>query len=607
MIKLTELLSNKNLAILDSNKSGEASKSFVFSGFEKFIVANDIDEVKTGFLAIENALNSGKYVVGYFSYELGYALWSKLSHLLPEARKIPLFCLGVYEAKHVVDTSELDAALEVVCEQTDSVVSNVRLNMNEEEYCRQLNAVKRNIIDGNTYQINYTLKLKFEHFGNALKTYKDLRQSQKVEYGAFLDFPDLKVISRSPELFVSVSNDTVVTKPMKGTIKRGTNLEDDAKNKIFLTEDEKSRAENVMIVDLLRNDLSRICLPGSVKVPKLFHVDTYETLHQMISVVTAKISNTLKLTDFIKEIFPCGSITGAPKIRTMQLINELEYEPRGLYTGGIGFLSPDRSMTLNVAIRTLAIFNDGNAEMGVGSGVVYDSIPEREYEECALKAKFLTAAKVCNFNLIESLRWNGEYRYLDEHLNRLQKSANELNFFCDLQKIEESLLEHSKGLTSASKVRLELSRDGELKVSSDKLKFANSKDQVRVCLASSAMPSSILPFLKHKTTLRSYYAKFHGEAMESNCYDALLYNEFGEITEGTYNNVFFEFDNGWVTPSLDSGLLPGIERDKLIVQFSATVRKIFLHELKQAKKIVFCNSVRGAIEVTLVEEEECFA
>ncbi|HEU4537940.1 MAG TPA: aminodeoxychorismate synthase component I, partial [Polyangiaceae bacterium] len=285
---------------------------------------------------------------------------------------------------------ELGAALAAHAPGPPARPRDCRLNMTKAQYLGRLERVKRHIVDGDTYQVNYTLKYKFRHEGAPLALFAALRERQRVEYGAYLDFPGLTVLSRSPELFFEKRGGRARTRPIKGTAGRGTTPAADRRRADALAADPKARAENVMIVDLLRNDLSRVGRPGTVEASDLFAIETYATLHQMVSTVSARVDEGLSLSDVLRHLFPCGSITGAPKVRTMELIRELEVEPRGVYTGAIGHLSPDGSMCFNVAIRTLALRPDGSGEMGVGGGIVHDSDPEAEYEECRLKGRFLT-------------------------------------------------------------------------------------------------------------------------------------------------------------------------------------------------------------------------
>jgi len=352
---IKQVVANGSFALLDNNKAGGTQTGYLFWEPIAFIKADKQEEVEARILEIENYIRNGYHVAGYFSYELGCVLQRRLTSRLPANRDVPLFNLGIFRHRSDVHDIDVEQALEEICQNSDALIKNCTLTMDRACYVEGLRTVKQHIHDGDTYQVNFTLKYKFNYAGPPLTLYAELRRRQRVEYGAYLDFPEVKVLSRSPELFINKRGDSIHAKPMKGTTKRGDTPEQDRENFDFLTKDEKSRAENVMIVDLLRNDLSRISKPGSVRTSGLFEVQTFETLHQMISTVSGQVDADLPLSKLLQQIFPCGSITGAPKVRTMEIINDLEMEPRGIYTGAIGYFGPDQSICLNVPIRTLVL------------------------------------------------------------------------------------------------------------------------------------------------------------------------------------------------------------------------------------------------------------
>lgn len=596
---ICRILSGDRFAVLDNNKNGGDKQSYIFFDPIEFLAAESPEEVDARLAGIERHLNLGHHAVGYFSYELGHVLNARIYDRLAQDRSVPLFCVGIYRNRLEVSDDLLEEALEHLTALDDACITNCQLNMSQAQYLDRLGKVKRHILDGDTYQTNYTLKYKFNYAGSTLKLYGELRHRQPVEYGAYLDFPGLTVLSRSPELFFSKSGEDIFTKPMKGTIKRGATPEEDKANFAFLSRDEKSRAENVMIVDLLRNDFSRISHRGTVKTTNLFEVQTYKTLHQMVSTVSAKIDADIPLVRLMKEIFPCGSITGAPKLRTMEIIRDLEMEPRGIYTGAIGYIEPNKNMCFSVVIRTLALFPDGSGEMGVGSGVVNDSDAQAEYDECRLKGRFFTD-RFSEFQLIESLRYENGYRNLDRHLDRLRKSASELGFDVDIALLREHLLEHSSELTLPSKVRVLVSKSGDYSIESQSLDTAT--DEVKkIVLWPDRIQSKLSSLLQHKTSLRTRYQLAHQNVSKDGYYDVIFANERGEITEGSFNNLFIRWGDHWYTPPLSCGLLPGIQRQCLLESKDKQVSEkvLTLADLKAADEIYLTNDVRGMVKVQL--------
>lgn len=346
------------------------------------ITAAKASEVAAAFGAMEKARAHGKWLAGYASYELGYALEPKLSALMPENRAVPLLRFGVFDAP---DEAPLDAP-------APGRVSGLKPQWSESDYSPAFQKVLSYIGAGDVYQINLTFPMRGRLEGDALGLYAALRARQPVAHGGVVRLGEETIVSLSPELFFETQGRAIRAKPMKGTAPRGISPAEDAEIARWLSRDEKQRAENLMIVDLLRNDLSRIAKVGSVKVPHLFAVETYNTLHQMTSTVDAELLEGVSLLELFTGLFPCGSVTGAPKIRAMEIIHELEPSPRGVYCGAIGAISPAGDMKFNVAIRTLTISGSGEVTVNVGSGTVADSTAREEYAECLLKSRFLNLA-----------------------------------------------------------------------------------------------------------------------------------------------------------------------------------------------------------------------
>ncbi len=405
------------------------------------------------------------------------------------------------------------------------------------------------------------------------------------------------MVSLSPELFFEIDQGRVTVRPMKGTAPRGLTLEDDIARAEELRSSEKNRAENVMIVDLMRNDLGRICRTGSVKTPKLFEVERYPSLWQMTSVIEGTLIEGWTIPSVIHALFPSGSVTGAPKIRAMEHIARLEDSPRGVYTGAIGFFAPGRAR-FSVAIRT-AVLRGKSGIMGVGSGITYGSSPSIEWEECGWKAAFLTQ-KQPKFEILETLLWSPRYRLLEAHLARMQNSAEYFGFSFDRNRIRKALQRLGQRLKDAPRrVRLTLAMDGAFEISHTAL-GAERFGRVRI---SDRRVSTQDRFLHHKTTNRCVYDQELAAAREAECDDALFFNERGELTEGAIHNVFLvkRTESGELLHRLLRGLLPGTYRARILQNRPKAREAILtLHDLIHADGVYLCNSVRGMYPVKLV-------
>lgn len=457
--------------------------------------------------------------------------------------------------------------------------------VSRDEYDRSVSCIKELIAAGDTYQVNYSFPLTSPfNSGDAFAWYRSLCLAQGAQYSAYLDLGRYKVLCLSPELFFRRTGNHVVTKPMKGTVRRGRWSQEDRDLAQWLKHSAKDRAENVMIVDLLRNDLGKVSIPGSVHVSSLFDLERFETVWQMTSTVEATLCDGTSLVDLMRALFPCGSITGAPKIRTMEIIRELERFPRGAYTGAIGLLKPGGDCVFNVAIRTVVIDTEsGIATFGVGGGVTIDSTAEREYEECLVKATFLHSQPV-EFQLFESiLLEDGDYFLLEEHLERLKNSADYFGFAYSIDEINEAL--SSPATDSGSfKVRLTLWKDGRIETQMIPIKAAD--DVKRVRLATEPVDSSDR-FLFHKTTRRR-----SGD-------DVIFWNERGEITESSIANVVVSIDGELFTPPLESGLLAGVFRNQLLAAGQIKERTISVKELQSTRELFLINSVRKWMRASL--------
>ena len=544
-------------------------------------VAKRIEDVLPVLEFAEDEARAGSHVAVMLSYEAAPAFDSAL--VAHEPSEFPLAWAAVVD-EAFLNSSESGREACPRCSESAGklrfLTSNVHWSprVRREEYDRAVARIRELIAAGDTYQVNYSFPLTSAFSGDAYELYRNLCLTQGAPYSAYLDLGRFKVLCLSPELFFTRRGNHVITKPMKGTVKRGRWLEEDRELAQWLAESVKDRAENVMIVDLLRNDLGKVAVPGSVRVSSLFDLERFETVWQMTSTVEATLKDGTSLVDLMTALFPCGSVTGAPKIRTMQIIRDLERFPRGAYTGAIGFLKPGGDCIFNVAIRTVVIDTEtGVATFGVGGGVTIDSTAEREYEECLVKSRFLHASPL-EFQLFESLLLeDGEYFLLSRHLERLRKSAE---FFGFVFPKEEIVLGLQRVATAANrrKVRLTLWKDG--RIETEVSEIAPS-DLRRVTLATEPVDSSDR-FLFHKTTRRT----------QSDCDDIIFWNERGEITESTIANVVVRIDGELFTPPVESGLLAGTFRAELLAEGKIKERVITVDEIKHADEIFLINSVR---------------
>ncbi len=583
--------------VLLDNSSGQGAPSLLFTDPVDIISASQPSEVEGALRRLERGIAQGLYAAGFFAYELGYVLEPKLSGLMPENRNVPLLWFGLYKEPRAMSEPEIEHWLTTHTRSGSYQFTSVTRAWNGEEYEQRFAAVQEKIRAGDIYQLNLTFKARFRLEGSPLTFYRDLRQRQRVAYAGIVDTGEVTVLSASPELFIEQDGRVVSTRPMKGTSPRGGTPEADAEARRVLSSDVKQRAENLMIVDLMRNDLGRIAEIGSVSVTDLFTVETFRTLLQMTSGVRATLEESIGLPELIKAIFPPGSVIGAPKIRAMELIREYETEPRGVYCGAIGHFSPQGRALFNVAIRTPVIFRDGRGEMGIGSGVVYNSEGAKEYAECLLKMKFLTDPPR-TFELIETLLHESEHGFwlLEGHIARLEASAKYFSFTFDRTKVLAALgreTENRRG--ERLRVRLLLAEDGKITVTSTPLGPRDPGQIMRYAVSETRLDSSD-PFLFHKTTRRELYDREWKHYNDTQGADEVIYlNERGELAEGSRTNIFIEKDGRLLTPPLTAGVLPGVLRHELIAAGKATEQTLTIEDLKAADAVLLGNSVRGLV------------
>lgn len=588
-------------------------RSYLFLNPTRILKVETLDEVPRLFQLIEECLKEGLYVAGFMSYECGYHFEPRAAVHPHAPSQLPLAWFGVYEQPFIFDhgtgSFEPDRPqppqappAPAQCKTDSLSASRFRLAITQDEYCAKVETIKKYLAAGDTYQVNLTTRASFGYSGLPAALFSSLRSQQKVPYAAMIHAGDRHVLSFSPELFFRLKDGRITTRPMKGTAPRGRDAAQDAEIRNWLRDDPKNRSENVMIVDMVRNDLGRIARPGSVRVDKLFAVETYETLFQMTSTVSGILRAGTTLYDLFRAIFPSGSVTGAPKCRTMQIIQETEDAPRGVYTGAIGYFSPSRDAVFSVPIRTIVLAGAAG-EIGVGSGIVSDSLPHQEYQECLLKMQFLTGSRPA-FRLLESLRWDGEYHFLRQHLERLRSSAKYFDFPLNEPEVASALENYQKHLRAgqAYKVRLLVDPAGQIEVNHAPLGPTPESETVMLSTVQTSLQDR---FLYHKTTCRGLYEHWHAEARRRGHAEVLFTNEKGELTEGANNNIFVEVAGSLFTPPVECGLLPGVyRRDLLEREPRASERILTLRDLQTASAIYLCNSVRGLRKVRLAETHD---
>ncbi len=549
------------------------------------------DEVMGVLRAVETAVNTqNRTAAGFIAYEAAAAFGLDVH---PPMEGLPLVWFGLFDAPVV---KELDTDF---TDYTDFSAPDWTASVLAADYGQAIARIKDEIAAGNTYQVNYTFPLRADFEGDGQRLFAELARNQAANYGAFVDFPNgrYSIASASPELFFTLDGDKLSSKPMKGTAVRGRTLAEDDANADWLAASVKNRAENVMIVDMIRNDMGQVADIGSVQTPRLFEIERYPTVLQMTSTVTARTD--APIADIIAAMFPCASITGAPKKRTMGLIKQLEPSPRGIYTGAIGFIAPNRQVQFNVAIRTVLLDKqEKRAIYGVGGGIVWDSTAEDEYAECKVKAGVLRKKRPF-FSLLESLLWepDGGYVLLDYHLERLRDSAR---YFWSRGAGEQGsrgakrqLEQTAVSLTKPSKVRLLLAQDGAIMITHAPI--TPLPDPARVVFAKTAV-SRDNSWLYHKTTHRAVY----DNARNPDYDETILWNEEGEVTEATSANIVVEIEGDLFTPPLESGLLAGTFRRWLLANGQIKERPISKQMLCESDAIYLINSVRRWRRATLI-------
>lgn len=586
----------------DAQSSSDKPSSRLYQSPLKTIQASNAVDLEVALQEIEQAIHEQQYVVTCLSYELG----EHLLGLTPKKSKTPWVQAWVFKDVQKLSKDDVNQWLKAKSNQVVNtpVIEKTTSSITQHQFEGDIAKIQEWIKAGDTYQVNHTYRIQGELSGSPLAAYELLRQKQPGPYGAYIEHANGWVLSCSPEWFLQKTGNTLMTKPMKGTAKVGESSSEE------LHDDEKNRAENVMIVDLLRNDLSKISLSGSVKVPHLFEVQQHGDVLQMTSTISSTSKENLRLKELLQAIFPCGSVTGAPKKRTMELIQELESEPRNLYCGAIAWFDPNSQaglgdLGMSVVIRTLELEKTQHFQMGVGGGITIDSESADEWHECQTKAGFLYALQnqAEPIGLFETIRIEqGQACHLEKHLGRISQSAKELKIKFDLNRAKSLIQEACSQLDEQSiyRLRLDLSAEGLLSVKTALIQDLQPGPILWASdlLATDTTMLSTDQLLGHKVTRRKLYDQAWLAAEKLGSFDALFINEQGFVTEGGRSNVFIKKSGQWLTPPLVSGCLPGVMRSVVLsdTKYQAVEQNITRADVLSAEEVIFTNALRGIVQ-----------
>lgn len=559
-----------------------------FSQPVRQFVVHELDALREVLASVEQQVDQEqRFAVGYLSYEASPAFDDALRTHAPG--ELPIACFSIFDAPQEQTSLPRDMG--------DSDAPQWSLSTSREAYLSSVADVKAQIAAGNTYQVNLTMRQFAQECRDAWSFF--CRFAVEAPYATYIDCDDFAVVSASPELFFSLDGEVITCRPMKGTARRRPTLATDKEAADALFRSEKDRAENVMITDMIRNDLGRIAIPGSVETTSLYDIEKYPTVWQMTSTVTARTNSGLD--GILEALFPCASVTGAPKAASMGLIADLETSPREVYTGALGYWGPQRQATFSVGIRTASVNKrSGEASYGVGSGIVWDSVPADEYAECLAKARVLARSEGDRqFQLLETLFWSpaDSYTLLDEHMERLASSARYFGFACDPAAVTDRLRTATARFPKrGQRVRLLVDASGDIGIENSDLSASLSRP-MRVRLAAQAV-SADDTFLYHKTTRRKVYDD--ALAAVADCDDVLLWNEDGFVTETTIANVLVQVGDTWITPPVSCGLLAGTCRTHLLKRGEIEERLIHKDDLVTGQSFTLINAVRGRFDAALV-------
>ena len=596
MMTILEYLQTKNNYVLFP----EGQRYFyLFLQPQRTIIARKPDQVFSALKQLEKYLARGKYLAGFFSYELGYCLEKKVGQ---KKSNFPYLWFGVYPRSFIWDIArsrfrQPPADFSRRTGLSEYLLTNFSQDTDYPDYYRQVWQIKKFIRRGAVYQVNLTFKKNFDFYGSPLSLFFRLQKTQPALYSGLIHYDDIFILSCSPELFFSQCGDILTMRPMKGTA--GRNNPEELLNL-------KNRSENLMIVDLLRNDLGKIA--RNISVPKLFQIEKYPTLNQMTSTIKARIFSKVGPQKIIQALFPSGSVTGAPKLAAMKIIRQLEKNPRKIYTGAIGYFSPENKANFNVTIRTILLDNKNHrAELGIGSGIVIDSVARREYSECQLKARFLEMARN-NFQLIETIFGSAQTGFWLEkyHWQRLKHSAEVFRIPLSYNYWQKTLDRIKKQFQPGKgyRCRILLNQDGRL---TGFLSEFKKRPEILWVKLSPVRRWSGDFLLRHKTSLRQIYEAEYQEARAEGFSEVIFANENGEITEGSRTNIFLRKGNLFFTPPLECGLLPGTLRQYLLDKYPGVFRQkiIKIADWFSAEEIFLGNSLFGLIPAIPVSFDPC--
>lgn len=573
--------------IILRNKKNDSWR--IFSSPKEVLYSKNLHEVKTILDKVESKINENNDIaVGFLTYESAPAF--DPAYRVNKESKLPLICFGLFEGfkeTQILDNSEI----------ITNKIYNWKIETSPSEYKKNFDYIKNQIELGYTYQINYTLRSHSESIQNPYEFF--LEKAKNSPFAAYIETDENIIISASPELFFSLENKRLFCKPMKGTSRRGKTFEEDLILMDALRASKKNKAENIMITDMLRNDMGRISEPGSVKVSSKYDIEKYSTVWQMTSSVESE--TTASITEIFQALYPCASVTGAPKIASMDIISRIEELPRGIYTGAIGYIAPNREAEFSVPIRTVVSDKNKNcAVYGTGGGIVWDSVWESEWDECLTKSKVLSVKDSSDFELFETMKWDTDSGvFLEEyHFNRLKDSASYFDFkFCEVRGkeiIDETIRNISNNLCV---IRLFVNAKGGIRIETSEVPVFIKNQKYTVSLAKNPIQSENI-FLYHKTTQREVYENAEGENLHSD--DVILWNEEGNLTESTIANIILNIKGNWVTPSINCGLLRGVYRESMLENGLIEERKIHKSEIADLSEITLINSVRGEFKAKLI-------
>lgn len=572
--------------VLESHGRGEAGKSYGFSGFVRSIEVTELDAVRPALDEIESASTEGLHAAGFISYEAAPAFDDSMV-VQPLGDGPPLVWFGLFRERRLIEPDVGNGG---------PGGETWEPSITRDAFNASLGRIREYIQAGDTYQVNFTHRLRAE-VGDPGAIYRRLAGAQRADFCAYIDTGRFKIVSASPELFFQIRDGRIVTRPMKGTRPRGPSAQEDNQMAADLARSDKDRAENLMIVDLLRNDLGRVCEAGTIEVGDLWAVERYETVLQMTSRVEGKLRTGVGVSEVVSALFPCGSVTGAPKVRTMEIIRELECSPRGIYTGALGYVSPGGESTFSVGIRTVCVDSaSGIAEYGVGGGITYDSSPAREYAECVTKSKVLSTHRP-NFGLFETVRFDpgaGVF-LLDLHINRMARSADYFGFPFDPERFTDLLSRETEHSPETLRLRVVLARDGQMICERQEVPSSGP----RTAVVSELPIDSRDPFLYHKTTHRvvyeSQFARYRNVADT-----VILVNERGELTECLTANVVLKFGERYLTPPVSCGLLAGTFREDLVTRGEIEEEILTPKDVGRADAVMMINSIREKVLLGMV-------